>query len=427
MIKLFIKKNENYSKPLEYILRTLAKNKLLSFAFIDEKNEARIIFDHSDSRSIPINLPLFDSLLQRKVYNHEFYFPDEPRIIFPDSRKPDWLGTAFYMINALQEYGQGDVNDSSDQYGRFRFDRSYQYRYNCIDQNLVQICFDQFCSEHALKPMTSKKGRATRVFLSHDIDTIHGSFLQDGMWAIKNGSPDIILKLVMNEVLLNPHWKNIDRISKLHTEHDLKSTFFWLATRKIAENGIKNADYTIEELRGQSKFSSSNGLHKSSYTTSFSEELQTLPFTTNLNRYHFLKFTLPSAWKSLEGAGIKFDASLGFAEQYGFRNSYGLPFQPYNLNTGSPYPFVEVPLNIMDGTLHRYMNIPLKDTATTIIDFMEKNSMNCIISILWHNTYFTSYKYGGYLEEYKKVLLYLNERGITSITPEEIINEYGNE
>ncbi|MFZ1676712.1 MAG: hypothetical protein WAT91_05535 [Saprospiraceae bacterium] len=405
----------------------MAKNKLISFAFIDEKNDARIIFDHTDSQSLPINITFFNSLLQNKVYAHEAYFNEEPYVLFPDSHKPDWLGTAFYMINSIQEYGQDNVKDSSDQYGRFRYDHSYQHRYNCIDRNLVQICFDQFCSEQALLPLTSGKSRPTRVFLSHDIDTIHGSFLQDGKWAIKNGRPDIILKLVMNEVLSNPHWKNIDRISKLHTEHDLKSTFFWLATKKVAENGVKNADYTIEELRAQSKFSSSNGLHKSSYTTSFGEELQMLPFTTNLNRYHFLKFTLPSAWSSLEHAGIKLDASLGFAERYGFRNSYGLPFRPYNTNTGSPYTFVEVPLNIMDGTLHRYMNIPLKDTASTIIDFIQKNPMNCILSILWHNTYFTSYKYAGYLEEYKKIILYLNERGIKSITPEEIINEYGND
>ncbi len=427
MITIFIRKNELYSKPLEYILKALAKNKLISFAFIENKNECRIIFDHTDTQSLPINFTFFDSLLQKKVFNHEVYFKDSPHILFPDSHKPDWLGTAFYMINSFQEYGQQDVKDAVDRYGRFSYQHSYQHRFNCIDQNIVQFCFDQFCIEQGLEDLIPGKEQATRIFLSHDIDTIHGSFLQDGMWAIKNGRPDIILKLVMNEILLHPDWKNIDRISRLHTEHELKSTFFWLATKKQAENGVKNADYTIRQLSDQAKYTSSNGLHKSAFTTSFNEELQMLPFTTNLNRYHFLKFTVPSSWNDLEHAGIKLDASLGFAERYGFRNSYGLPFRPYNTNTGSPYPFVEVPLNIMDGTLHRYMNIPLKETASSIIDFIEKNTMNCIISILWHNTYFTSYKYAGYLEEYKKVLLYLNEKGIKSITPEEIINEYGND
>jgi hypothetical protein len=230
----------------------------------------------------------------------------------------------------------------------------------------------------------------------------------------------------MNEILLNPHWKNIDKIVKIDSEYDLKSTFFWIATKKTGNNKVKNADYSISKEKKLIPTLSSNGLHKSSLTTSFAEELKMLPFKTTLNRYHFLKLTLPSSLDEIELAGLKLDASLGFAERFGFRNSYGLPFSPYNISTQKPYNFVEVPLNVMDGTLHRYMKIPLKETASNIIYFVEKNSKDSIISILWHNTYFTDYKYSGYLQEYKKVLLFLNEAGVKSITPEEIIKEFGN-
>ncbi|MGB3079544.1 MAG: hypothetical protein WBB31_10745, partial [Saprospiraceae bacterium] len=117
MINIFIRKNELYSKPLEFILKALAKNKLISFAFIDDKNEARFIFDHTDFQSLPINLTFFDSVLQKKVYNHQVYFKETPHILFPISREPDWLSTAFYMINSFQEYGQHDVKDAVDGYG----------------------------------------------------------------------------------------------------------------------------------------------------------------------------------------------------------------------------------------------------------------------------------------------------------------------
>jgi len=427
MIRIFIAHNQIYTGPLEYIIHLLSKNKSFAYTRTNEKESAQLIFDHTDPSSVPINVEFYNSLFKDHIYHHEAYFQNAPYIRIPGTSDPDWLASAFYMVNSFQEYSSESNSELTDNYGRFRYDKSYQHKFDCIEDNLVQEYFDRFCITHlpSIQPVTTSK--PTRVFLSHDIDTVYGSFNQDGMWAIKNGRPDIILKLVMNELLRRPHYKNIDRIAKLHDEHELKSTFFWLATKEVGSNGVKNADYNISHLEDQLKHSKSNGLHKSSYTTSFDEELKMLPFSTSLNRYHFLKFNLPEAWDKLDAAGLKLDASLGFAPRYGFRNNYGLPFKPYNIATASSYGFVEVPLNVMDGTLHRYMNIPLKETANRIIGFIEKNKTNSIISILWHNTYFTDYKYAGYLEEYKKVLLYLLDNGIKSVTPEELIHEFAND
>jgi len=427
MTRVFINNNQNYSKPLEYILSTLFKNNSWPVTFTKMKADAEMIFDHTDPDSSPIHIDFYNSLINKSVFNHELYFDSEPRILFPESRKPDWLATAFYMINAFQEYNTVENNDNLDNYGRFRFDKSYQNKFNCFEENIVQLCFDNFIKEHPVLSMNAGSARKTNIFLSHDIDTLYGSFLQDGLWAIKKGRLDIVLKLVMNEILLNPHWKNMDKIVKIESASDLKSTFFWLATKKTASNGVKNADYSIHKLNKLLKVSGSNGLHKSCYHTTIDEELNLLPFNTKINRYHFLKFNLPSSWEDIESSGLLLDASLGFAERYGYRNSYGLPFKPYNISTRSSFKFVEVPLNVMDGTLHRYMETPLKETASSIINFIEKNLTNSTISILWHNTYFTDYKYSGYLQEYKKVLLYLYESGLKSITPEEIINEFANE
>ncbi len=427
MIKVFIRSHQVYSKPLEYILSVLAKNKSLSITFTEEKSNARLVFDHEDPLSQPINSRFFDSLLSKHIFDHEAYFENEPFIHFQNSNTIDWLSTSFYMINAFQEYGLNPDKDSFDKYGRFRYEKSYQKKFNCIGDNLVQKCFDNFCNENLSSEVSQNMKSQTRIFLSHDVDTIYGSFLQDGFWAIKKGRFDIILKLILNEILRNPHWKNIDKISKLHSDHDLTSTFFWLATKKISENRVKNADYSIFKHKDLIRFSQSNGLHKSCHSSNINEELKMLPFNTTLNRYHFLKFNLPTSWEDIDNSRIKLDSSLGFAENYGFRNNYGKPFKPYNISTKSAYNFIEVPLNVMDGTLHRYMKIPTPLTAVKIIDFIENNKSNCILSILWHNTYFTNYKFSGYLQEYKKILLYLNESGISSITPEEIINTYLND
>jgi hypothetical protein len=426
MISVFIKQGQVYSKPIEYILSLLAKNKSGQMVLTHDKNNAQLIFDHTDTLSLPINIQLYDSLINKKIFNHELHLINKtPIIFFPNSQNPDWLGTAFYMINSFQEYDKSPDNDSLDKYGRFRYDKSYQHKFNCIEKNLVQEYFDNFWKENLENIGLMGESRKSKIFISHDIDTIYGSLFEDGLWAIKKGRIDIVLNLLMNEILLNPHWKNIDKIAKINSEYDLLSTFFWLTTKKVATNRIKNADYSIGKVQNLISDTNFNGLHKSCYTTSFEEELKSLPFKTDINRYHYLKINVPSSWADLEAAGLRFDTSLGFAERYGFRNSYGLPFKPYNISTQTSYKIVEVPLNIMDGTINRYMKIPLKETASHMIDFIENNLTNTIISIVWHNTYFTHYKYSGYLEEYKKVLLHLNESGIKFVTPKEIIDEYG--
>ncbi len=81
----------------------------------------------------------------------------------------------------------------------------------------------------------------------------------------------------------------------------------------------------------------------------------------------------------------------------------------------------------MDGTFHRYMKVPIHDTSSRVIDFIEQHRKNTVISILWHNTYFSNYKYKGFYDEYKKILIYLHEDSLKPITPEEIINEYYHE
>jgi hypothetical protein len=422
MINIFIKKNQIYTNPIEYILKVLSKNKSIKIIFIDDKNGSDLIFDHTDSNSILINTEFYDKLINMKLYDFESYFKIAPIIFFPNSNKKDWLSTAFYMINSFQEYNCESYKQ--DKFERFKFEYSYQKKFGCIETNLVQICFDNFVGEYITNINLKNKERVSKMFLSHDIDLIHGSFFQDGLWALKKGRLDIIMKLIMNEIIQNPNWKNIDKIAKLHSIHDLKSTFFWIATQKVAANKVRNADYSTKEIKKLIKFSESNGLHKSCYTSSIDEELAQLPFETKLNRFHFLKFNLPNAYDSIDESQLDLDASLGFAEAFGFRNNYGLPFNPYNLSEQKMYNFVEVPLNLMDATLHKYMKIPLEKTAKEIIAFIEKNNKNSILSLLWHNPYFTDYKHEGFLNEYKKVLLYLNEIGMKSITPNEIITEF---
>jgi len=118
------------------------------------------------------------------------------------------------------------------------------------------------------------------------------------------------------------------------------------------------------------------------------------------------------------------DASLGFAEMYGYRNNYRLPFKPYNWEAGIAYDFIEVPMNLMDATFWEYLGYSSGKTLHKILDFIQTNRENAVISILFHNEYLTGFTFKEYLEVYKGILAHMHETGIKSVTARELIEQF---
>lgn len=334
----------------------------------------------------------------------------------------------FYLINSLDELSADENN--FDALGRFQYAFSYQKLNNLAPNRVLDIIHESCKTIPFLKSSFIPSPKPSRFFLSHDIDSLYGSTVQDGLWAIKHLRPDVLLKLIANVILQRPHWFNIDQIMDLESEYDFRSTFYWLVNKGRIDKRQTNSDYSISSPKLKASLSRvaargfENGLHKSISPQSLKEEAALLATNPIGNRYHYLKFKLPNAYQAIQDSGLKLDASLGFAEKFGFRNAYSFPFSPYNFETGEAFDFLEVPLTLMDGTFQRYMKVPVEKTARQIIEFIEKNKQNALISILWHNTFFTNYKYKGYLQEYKKILAYLHESKFTCMTQVDLLNHY---
>lgn len=422
-MKIYVDLDKNYTHEVKYILNLLGIDRGIPIEFVEaiEKSDLRI--GTQPEYDFVIH-DLFYDKIENGIYSHQIHFTNSP-FICATNGKIDYISTAFYLINSLQEYGKQEL----DEVGRFQFKNSYQSRFNNVTQNLVDLCFSKIC-EHTKLLEFPKATKKTKLFISHDIDSINGAWLQDSFYLLKKGYPFPILSLILNALLQRPDWLNMDQIMKIESEFDLKSTFFWIVNRGRLNQREVNADYSVGSKKIQETISKiqeqgwENGLHKSISTESFNKEASKLAFTPIANRNHYLKFTIPSHYNQLEESNIKLDSSLGFAEAYGFRNSYGLPFRPFNIKSKTTYSFLEVPLTIMDGTFHRYMGMPIYETASQVIEFIEKNKTNCLLSVLWHNTHFTSFKYEGFLTQYKKILEYLHTNSFESISPSQIIKEY---
>jgi len=236
-MKVYIKPNTSYHSATLYILKLIEKNQNISFSFVESSEKANIIWDHTVPSSEFIYLDFYDGLQgERYNFNHNHIFRTSPTVTDKNEKK-DSIATIFYMINCLQELNPNE--ESLDQFGRFKYEASFQAKFNSIEENLVQQEIDLFCKKHRLKGTIKRSA----FFVSHDIDTIYGSFLQDGFWALKKLKIGVILNLIIWELSRKPHWKNIDKIIKIDSEYDIHSTFFWLVNKGKGAYNIKNADY----------------------------------------------------------------------------------------------------------------------------------------------------------------------------------------
>lgn len=334
----------------------------------------------------------------------------------------DPLASAFYMVNALQEYDSRDL----DELHRYPYEASYQKRLGNASHNLVQECFDNISRRLGVKVHSVP----TKFFLSHDIDLIYSAIIEDGYNVIRRGRFDIFLKMLFNLAMGRPEWLNMDQIMKLESAHDCKSIFFWIVNKGRINQREVNADYRFQSRPVQRNFAAveaqkfENGIHKSLGNDSFREEFAKYGNAPYANRYHYLKFRLPDMWYDIDRSGLELDSSLGFSAEMGFRNSYGLPFNPYNFKDRRAFSFIEAPLHIMDRTFFQYRKQTPAEARHAIFDFFAKNRTHCVLSILWHNNFFTNYKFRGYLDLYKQILAYIRDNNFRSISAREIIQQY---
>jgi len=413
MVKFFI--HDTLPQPeIEFLLKTWAKNTNTSIEFVTNDQQA-VTVGRDATCMLTVSENFAASSLTNRALNQNCLFEQ-----YAD--KPDYLTTAYYMLNSIQE--QRDQNP--DELGRFRFKSSYQFQFNNATQNIVQQCFDEI-SKVCDVPVRKEK---TRFFLTHDIDAVNGAIIEDGFNVLKKGRIDLFLKMLFHVAIQKPDWLNMDKIMALESEYDCKSVFYWLVNQGRINKREANADYAFSSKPIQKAFRQvdangfENGIHTSISPETLAGEIHKFGKLPIGNRYHYLKFNLPDMYMDVEQSKLKLDASLGFAEEPGFRNSYGLPFNPYNQVDRKPFSFVEVPLHVMDRTFYQYKRSAVVEAEREIISFFEKNRENCVLSILWHNNFFTDYKFKGYLDLYKKILAYIKENNFETITQEEIIHHY---
>jgi len=378
----------------------------------------------STSDDIQISQAFYTKLLQNKIYDYTDHFKEKP-IIRLQNGNPDYVSTIFYLVNGFQEYQL--PSHKADKYGRLDFPHSLQCQFDIVKEDLVKHYVERLLAQ--VDPGLKIPKRKSRIFLSHDIDSIYGSLKYDGIWALKHLRWRDFFKVILQIIGQNPPWFNIDKIAKLENAHDVRACYYWIVKNGRDRQGIKNGDYDFADRRVQQQYriakdlGNEMGLHKSTLPTSFETEIQRMD-TVGPNRHHFLRIDNPASFRQMEAAGITSDSSIGFPYHMGFKNSFGMPFFPFDLEKKKSTNVLEIPLHIMDGMFAIKDKQSENQAFKEITDFIEANKENAIISILWHNSEMTEFAYRWSFSCYKRLLLYFAEEKFTAVLPNQILKEY---
>ncbi len=135
-MKIFIEPEKNFTEEVKYILSVLAQNKSTSFTFVDRIENSDLTFGSTNSSNFTIAESFYESL-SKGQFQFEHHLGGDCFIKTENGN--DYISTAFYMINSLQEYHSSDPDDV----GRFKYSTSYQAKYGNVTSNLVQECFNR--------------------------------------------------------------------------------------------------------------------------------------------------------------------------------------------------------------------------------------------------------------------------------------------
>jgi len=351
----------------------------------------------------------------------------------------DVVAAAFYLLSGWQEY----FSAARDRHGRFPYAASVQKQYGFVALPVVNYYFDvlKTAIEHAtgvaLRPRRWNGTAPFAAFISHDIDNLHGGWGTAARYLLRRVRLRGFVKLIASKAAGQPApWNNLEHVQQATTQLGAPSTFFILGSNRPAPNGTPNADYAantaafrarLGQLVAQGAEIASHGSHGTADDVAkLREEIRRLEPAALGNRFHYLCWEPTRTPNALAQAGVAYDSTLGFAEHFGFRNSYCLPFFPFDFTRGQAHAFLEIPLNVMDATLHhpQYLRLRSREVMPALRPMLaEIKRFGGVATVLWHNENFDPANQTNGPRQFAELLNYLQQQGATFRTGSQIVAE----
>lgn len=326
----------------------------------------------------------------------------------------DLIASAYYLLSRYDEYMQSEDRDS---HGRFRADKSFLGRNNLLREPLI----DQYTHLIYRLLEEEKPKRESRIYLTHDVDTITHYRRARGFVGgicrslIGSGEKVSTIARALTDIENDPAYtfpflvETDSKIEKAEQIYFIKT----IKTRAKFDRpyySLESNDYQrlIETTTG-----SAIGLHTaySTFDDATTLSAQNKEIKARLHRAHYLRILPPEKMGLYAETGITDDFTLGYAETTGFRLGTTRACRCINPETGELLPITLHPLTVMDGTLseRHYMALTLeqaKKECKRLIDTTLKYQGD--ITLLWHNTSINQNSY--HQELYEFVTDYIKQR-----------------
>lgn len=326
-----------------------------------------------------------------------------------------------FLINGLNEYYENDA----DQYGRFPAKASILVKKDILKTNVVHHMLVKFLAHLGIKIEV----KPSKMLISHDIDTLHDGRIYELKKAITTQDFPLFRRILSSFISGKTNWKNLDEIKSLVKGKGYQSTFYFLTESGHAFD-IKNADYKISDdyvlnfIQNAIADGFEIGLHKSTMSTSIDDEFSKIPFHNGSNRHHYLRYRIPALYRNLSQSVAKTDSSLCFPYDMGFRNGYGMPFRPFDLEYGQTLNIVEIPFQMMDRMFDTNTEDETKLSYKEISTFIKENSSNAVLGMLWHNTELSEVAHPHSKKMFSNILDDLSDYNIDVVRPQDILSEF---
>jgi hypothetical protein len=393
------------------------------------------------SANIPVLFPLTDADNLFTIENDSLIFHD------------DLLKSSFFLLSGYQEHN----NNTKDKLGRFHFHESIQYKLGITTLPVVNYYFDiilkginLYCEKLQIADRIEQKiiFKNFGFLLTHDIDRIKLYSLNSIFYKIKQvfglvENPYSLRKSVcllfsyifnfINPSAKDPFW-NFKELVEIESKNNLKSVWFFLQkNKKHIDSYYRFTDQNIRNLlKYFTAIEHEIGLHgtvQSSHDAMHQKEQLTLLSEVSEKeiigiRQHRLIYELPITSKIQSENGLKYDSSLGFAFHEGFRNSFCLPFRPYDFENDQMIDLWEFPLNAMDSTLLDYRKLSFDEIKESLFEIIsEIKKFNGLFTLLWHNHYFDEDLFPGINKFYIELLADITNQKPQNLLGSQIITK----
>ena len=379
-----------------------------------------------------------------------FFFdaaPDKPLLEQqPDGHvviHADVISAAFYLLSGWQEFFSGE----RDRHGRFPYAASVQHQYGFVTVPVVNYYFDVLktaVEQVTGQPLAPRRWGDTQApfatFVTHDIDNLYSAWKQPATAALRAGNLLGFGRKAGQHFTHPDAWDNLAEVQQIVASYGAKSTVFFLPEHRPGTNGTPNADYQVEHAWprlaaaiGNSEVALHGSIGRATHADHLRREQHRLRQCSGHevqgNRFHYLSWEPRLTPAILDSLAFRYDSTLGFAEHFGFRNSYCGPFHPFDFSQNCPCRFLEIPLNVMDATLYHpnYLQLAPDEILPALQPMFEQvERFGGVCTVLWHNENFDPANEHNGPREFHSIMEYLRNRNTAFLTGQaicEMMNE----